>query len=128
MKRIGMIVILLGMHIMISPLSVLSEDKNEDKKAHYVGEVQVTAPGKEDNLKIDVPVAESTYQVGATAVDVLDTQSGIDINRQSLGTPNSSMVKSFPRILYDNLIYLLCDIYALYRKVNVTVPKCICMD
>jgi outer membrane receptor protein involved in Fe transport len=89
LKRIGMIVILLGMHILIFPPSALSEDK----KAHYVGEVKVTAPGTEENLKIDVPVAESTYQVGATAVDVLDTQSGMDITRQSLGTPNSSMVK-----------------------------------
>jgi outer membrane receptor protein involved in Fe transport len=93
MKRIGMIVILLGMHILIFPSSALSEDKNEDKKAHYVGEVQVTAPGTEENLKIDIPVVESTYQVGATAVDVLDTQSGMDITRQSLGTPKSSMVK-----------------------------------
>jgi hypothetical protein len=68
MKWIGMIIILIGMHILIFPSSVFSEDKNEDKKVHYVGEIQVTAPGTEDNLKIDVPVSESTYQVGATAV------------------------------------------------------------
>ena len=93
MKRIGMMVILLGIHLLIFPLSALSEDQNEDKKAHYVGEVQVTASGTDEKLKIDVPVAESTYQVGSTAVDVLDTQSGMDITRQSLGTPKSSMVK-----------------------------------
>jgi len=88
-----MIVVLLGILFLSFPKLSMSEDGDEDKEVHHVGEVQVTAPGAKENLKVDIPVGKSTYQVGATAVDVLDTMSGMDISRQSLGTPDGSMVK-----------------------------------
>ncbi len=65
-----MIVVLLGILFLSFPKLSMSEDRDEDKEVHHVGEVQVTAPGAKENLKVDIPVGKSTYQVGATAVDV----------------------------------------------------------
>jgi len=95
MKNLRLIVVLFGILGLTSPsVSFADEKKIEEKKEPVkLEQIVVEAPRTEEELKVDVPVLESTYQVGATAVDVLDTMSGIDIGRQSLGTPDNSMVK-----------------------------------
>jgi iron complex outermembrane receptor protein len=95
MKNLRLIVVLFGVLGLISPSVSFAYEKKieEEKKPVTLEQIVVKALGTEEKLKADVPVLESTYQVGVTAVDVLDTMSGIDIGRQSLGTPDNSMVK-----------------------------------
>ncbi len=92
MKKFVLLICLLGLIFTIPGLALAGEEGKE-AKVIKLEDVVVTATRTEEELKVDVPVPESTYQVGATAVDVLDTMSGIDIARESLGTPNSTMVK-----------------------------------
>ena len=94
MNVFKLLIILVGMMgLTLFQVSWAEEKKEEGKGPLKLEEIVVTSPRVEEELKIEVPVIESTYQVGATAVDVLDTTSGIDISRQSLGTPSGSMVK-----------------------------------
>ncbi|MBC2696538.1 MAG: TonB-dependent receptor [Desulfobacteraceae bacterium] len=75
-------------------VSLADEEKKEGvDKSVKLERIVVTSPRTDEVLKVEIPVVESTYQVGATMVDVLDGMSGIDIGRTSLGTPNNSMVK-----------------------------------
>lgn len=91
LKLVGILVWIMG--ITLSQVGWAEEKQEEGKEPLRLEEIVVTSPRTEEKLKVDVPVLDSTYQVGATAVDVLDTTSGIDISRQSLGTPSGSMVK-----------------------------------
>jgi iron complex outermembrane receptor protein len=95
MKGLRFVVILIGIiALFLSQVSWAEEkEKEEEKEPVKLERIVVEAPRMEEELKVDVPVPESTYQVGATAVDILDTMSGIDIGRASLGTPNNTMVK-----------------------------------
>jgi len=79
--------------LLLAQVSWAEEAMDESEEPVKLEHIVVTAPKTMDELTVEVPVQESTYQVGATAVDVLDTMSGIDIGRQSLGTPDGSMVK-----------------------------------
>ncbi|MBE9570978.1 MAG: TonB-dependent receptor [Proteobacteria bacterium] len=92
MKKFLLLICLLGLILTIPGLA-LAEEKEKEAEVLKLEEIVVTAARTEEELKVDVPVPESTYQVGATAVDVLETMSGIDTGRESLGTPNRSMVK-----------------------------------
>lgn len=75
-------------------VSLADEEKKEDvDKSVKLERIVVTSPRTDEVLKVEIPVVDSAYQVGATVVDVLDTMSGIDISRTSLGTPQGSMVK-----------------------------------
>jgi iron complex outermembrane receptor protein len=94
MKHLRSIIFLFGILGLIFPCVSLADEKKEDvDESVQLEKIIVTSPRMDKELKVDVPVIESTYQVGATAVDVLDTMSGIDISRVSLGTPQGSMVK-----------------------------------
>ena len=95
MKKIRLLVFLLGFFGFILPcVSLADEEKKEDvDKSVKLERIVVTSPRTDEELKVEIPVVDSTYQVGATVVDVLDTMSGIDISRTSLGTPQGSMVK-----------------------------------
>ena len=95
MKNLRLIVVLFGILGLTLPSASFADEKKkeEEKEPVKLEQIVVEAPRMDEKLKVDVPVVESTYQVGATAVDVLDTTSGIDISRVSLGTPQGSMVK-----------------------------------
>jgi len=95
MKKLKLIVLLCGILGLILPcVSLADEEKKEDvDKSVKLERIVVTSPRTDEKLKVEIPVVDSTYQVGATVVDVLDSMSGIDIGRTSLGTPNNSMVK-----------------------------------
>ncbi len=92
MKKFFLLICLLGL-ILTNPGLALAEEEKKEAEVIKLEEIVVTATRTEEELKVDVPVLESTYQVGATAADVLETMSGIDIGRESLGTPNRTMVK-----------------------------------
>lgn len=94
MKKLRLLVFLLGIFGFILPCVSLADEKKEDvDKSLKLERIVVTSPRTDEELKFEIPVVDSTYQVGATVVDVLDTMSGIDISRASLGTPRGSMVK-----------------------------------
>ncbi len=95
MKNFKVIVILFGLLVLSLPcLGLADEEKKEGvDKSVKLERIVVTSPRTDEKLKVEIPVVDSTYQVGATVVDVLDTMSGIDISRASLGTPRGSMVK-----------------------------------
>jgi len=80
-----------------SQITIAEEQKskgdNEVKGDIELGKIVVTAQTSDEPLMVDIQIDESAYYVGATAVDMFDTLSGIDIGRTSLGTPDREMVK-----------------------------------
>ncbi|MCK4827647.1 hypothetical protein KA005_68600, partial [bacterium] len=68
MKNLRLIVVLFGILGLASPsVSFADEKKIEEKKEPVkLEQIVVEAPRTEEELKVDVPVLESTYQVGVT--------------------------------------------------------------
>ncbi len=66
-EKFLLLICLLGL-IFTIPGFALAEEKEEKVEVIKLEEIVVMATRMDEELKVDVPVPESTYQVGATAV------------------------------------------------------------
>jgi len=80
--------------LMLFPQFGLAEEEDQEKREYIkLEEILVTARKLEKIHKDDVKVDESTTPVGANPVDILQNEAGIDMNRLSLFSPKSEMMK-----------------------------------
>ena len=94
MKNFMLITMLFAQLVLFLPCSLLGEEeKNESIEPVRLENIVVRSTKEADELTTKIPVAESTCRVATTPADVLDTMSGIDISRSSLGTPDRNMIR-----------------------------------
>ena len=80
--------------LMLSPQFGLAEEEDQEKGKYIsLEEILVTAKKLEKIQRDEVKVDESTTPVGANPVDILQNEAGIDVNRLSLYSPTSKMMK-----------------------------------
>ena len=71
----------------------LAEEDQEEGEYIKLDEILITVRKLEKIQKDEIKVDESTTPVGANPVDILQNEAGIDMNRFSLFSPKSEMMK-----------------------------------
>ncbi|MBD3180909.1 TonB-dependent receptor [Candidatus Poribacteria bacterium] len=88
----GIFLSILVLFVLFPEFGLAEEDQ---EKGEYITleEILVTAKKLEKIQRDEVKVDESTTPVGANPVDILRNEAGIDVNRLSLYSPTSKMMK-----------------------------------